>query len=81
MLPPRTAKPSLNALQANSESFVMFILGKATSRWTRSRGDQSQLVPAFNGFQVRGFVLLAVTQGSVLLAVTRLLVLLAVTRV
>lgn len=59
----------------------MFILGKATSRWTRSRGDQSQLVPAFNGFQVRGFVLLAVTQGSVLLAVTRLLVLLAVTRV
>lgn len=39
-------------MQANSESFVMYILGKATSRWTRSRGDQTQLVPAFNGFQV-----------------------------
>jgi hypothetical protein len=38
--------------QANSESFVMFILGKATSRWTRGRSEQSQLVPAFNGFQV-----------------------------
>jgi hypothetical protein len=39
-------------VQANSESFVLFILGKATSRWTRSRSDQNQLVPAFNGFQV-----------------------------
>jgi hypothetical protein len=39
-------------VQANSESFVLYILGKATARWTRSRGDQTQLVPAFNGFQV-----------------------------
>jgi hypothetical protein len=43
----------LLCVQANSESFVLFILCKATSRWTRSRSDQNQLVPAFNGFQVR----------------------------
>jgi hypothetical protein len=30
----------------------MYALGKATAVWTRSRGDQSQLVPAFNAFQV-----------------------------
>lgn len=40
------------AEKANSESFIMYALGKATARWTRSRTDQSQLVPAFNGFQI-----------------------------
>jgi hypothetical protein len=48
----------------------MFILGKATSRWTRSRGDQSQLVPAFNGFQVRAGGWLSVAEGVALPALT-----------
>ena len=35
---------------------MLYALGKATARWTRSRGadQQGQLVPAFNAFQVCG---------------------------
>lgn len=42
----------LAVLQANSEPFVLYVLGKLTTEWLVSQGQHS-LVPAFNGFQVR----------------------------
>lgn len=52
--PPSCRCPSAAAAttQTNRTPFVLWLLGKATARWTRGRPDQRLLLPAFNGLQV-----------------------------